>query len=354
MVAKRTFALAVALAFVAGATASGDHDDHDHATTEHVYGGVCAERNWTACAIRVPLADQADATCSCFESPDIVPQAKAKAFFALNYVSLFVSLLMVFAWTKIPAKQKYPNNLIMHSFIMCALCHSTIVLTPLVDGTTSFGAYDTAGNTNVLVRKNAAVCGIQAFFIYYGYMGLGWINACICYTLYYATVKAKQMPTLAPMSKKQVTLTYAMPLFVGIPTLFADSNTYALYCAVVQPMYVRNFFYIPFILTAVGSAPFIGPVVKTVYGMMRDGAKKAGGSGGLRVHALDLAGTKLWTFADSTAVLAVDAELALLQQENGVMRDQLTEVQRENARMERENAQLHQRLAAIEARLASL
>ena len=35
-----------------------------------------------------------------------------------------------------------------------------------------------------------------------------------------------------------------------------------------------------------GSAPYIVPVVKTVYGMMKDGAKKAGGSGGLRVHAL--------------------------------------------------------------------
>ena len=150
---------------------------------------------------------------------------------------------MVFAWGRIPAKQKYPNNLIRHSFIMCALCHFTIVLTPLVDGTGSFGAYNTGTNTNVLVQKNAAVCSIQSFFIYFGYMGLGWINGCICYTLYFATVKAKQMPTLAPMSNKQVAMTYAMPLFVGIPTLFADSNTYALYCAVVQPMYVRNFFY---------------------------------------------------------------------------------------------------------------
>ena len=103
------FAAAVLLAVVAasampGVTAGNDdgghagheHDDDD-AASAHVYGRVCAANNWTACAIRVPLADQAAGNpaleaCTCYESPDIVPQAKAKAFFALNYISLPVKI----------------------------------------------------------------------------------------------------------------------------------------------------------------------------------------------------------------------------------------------------------------------
>ena len=257
-------------------------------TSTHVYGGVCAANGWKACELRVALADQAGAfaNCTCYESPDVVPAKKSALYFTLAYVSLALSLLMIFAWSKIPAKQKYPNNLVKHSFVMCAMFHFTILLTPLVDGTGStLGAYDTASKTNVLVNKNAGVCAIQGFMMYYGCLGIGWSFGCISYTLYYATVKAKQMKSLTwkKVNKKQVATTYLVPVLVALPTLFVDSNTYAMYCAVVAPLWVRNLFYVPFVVVAIAASPYILPVVGTVNKMRKEGTKK---SGSLRIHAL--------------------------------------------------------------------
>ena len=230
---------------------------------------LCAANGLVAC----PLREVRNATsgCNCYESPDVVPPKKAKFMLALNFVSVLFSALMVYAWTHIPSKRSYPNNLILHVFVFCLLCHVATGLGVLGGSFgEAAGAFDLDNKARILSNTSGAVCTFQSMMIYYGYLGTALVCGCLSYTLYFATVKMKQMAALTPLYKKQVVVSYALPLLVAVFTGAVPTNApYSMYCSVVYPLKARVGFYIPFILVAVVGAPYVLPTSWTVIHMWK-------------------------------------------------------------------------------------
>lgn len=243
------------------------------ATATVAAAGPCAALGEAACPLQVVRTNASAASCACFESPPVAPAPRAMATMVMDLIAVGALVLVIVAWRHIPSKQKYPNSLVLHLCVFGLLGHIGIGLSALT-GTQAVGALVLSSDgtwTRHISNMAGPVCSFQSSLIYFSFTGMMAISLALSITLYYGTVKMKQMAALEPWGRRQVYLAYAAACMVGaLPLAFGTANVYSMYCAVVEPLAVRNVFYVPLFLGGVVGVPYIFPVVHTIWNMYHD------------------------------------------------------------------------------------